>query len=515
MADWGLYSALRGTDNWQQKRQDKMQSLAIMKEMDQRAQQDLQQSMALEQGMQKYFDEMKNLDVLAEDQGRINDLERQARRKVMKGIAANNGNLKAYMASGGISAMSEYRNSVLNSETAKNAAQNKQIYNAWLKDSSDGKFIKGVVVDVPVMKDGKPVLDKDGKPKVERKRISMEEQHALFKKGIVNKLSYGGAEDMVKYDMFDFLKQPKNPNDPFTAYNVTTSDIQRIVASKGGSEEQQLAQARQYAGSIANGANPLKWGKEDYADYALKMAKAKKYSEGGAGKGRAGNWVLSQLKGAMDTLPINGKAPMGNRDIDWWRKNIGLDYIKSQRRAVPTSDLTGIDPITGTSFDVSNALDVKMSNNYIKHTDGKMYIPATVVYDADNPRPDNPHYEQILGWNNLKDEASSNIWDKYNIDETDIDYEAAGYDDGKDVWMGQVLIPIQPTLDNKMAMDDFNKFRNIQEKQFGTAPNYSNLDVAASAFEMVDYLVQDAMQAEGLSEDEARLQIMQEINLMR
>ena len=244
------------------------------------------------------------------------------------------------------------------------------------------------------------------------------------------------------------------------------------------------------------------------------MAKAKKLSTV-KGPSKKGNWILSQLKGAMDSLPINGKAPMGNKDIDWWNKNIGINFISKDNRAIPTGDLEGIDPITGNRFDVSNAIDVKMGREYVKHTDGKMYIPATVVYDADAPRPDNPHYEDFFYGNKLKDEASSNIWKHLNIDETNINYESAGYDDGKDVFVGQVLIPIQPTLDNKMAMDDFSRFRDIKEYQFGTAPNYSNLDVAAQSFEMFDYLVQDAMQTEGLSEDEARSQIMQEISLMR
>jgi len=59
MRDFGLYQALRGTDNWAQKRQDKMQSLMIARERDQNSQKELKQSMELEQGMQKYFDEMK------------------------------------------------------------------------------------------------------------------------------------------------------------------------------------------------------------------------------------------------------------------------------------------------------------------------------------------------------------------------------------------------------------------------------------------------------------------------
>ena len=85
-ADWGLYSALRGQDNWAQKRQDKMQNLMILERREQRAQQDLEKQMQLEQGMQKYFDEISKLDALAEDQGRIEEKEKEARRNIYKGI---------------------------------------------------------------------------------------------------------------------------------------------------------------------------------------------------------------------------------------------------------------------------------------------------------------------------------------------------------------------------------------------------------------------------------------------
>ena len=43
MADWGLYSALRGTDNWQQRRQDKAMNLQLIESMHKEEQQKVQQ----------------------------------------------------------------------------------------------------------------------------------------------------------------------------------------------------------------------------------------------------------------------------------------------------------------------------------------------------------------------------------------------------------------------------------------------------------------------------------------
>ena len=126
-ADWGLYSALRGQDNWAQKRQDKMQNLMLLEKREQKAQKDLADQNQIEQGMQEYFDEISKLDALAEDQGRIQEEEKNARRNIYKGIAAVNGNLKAYMSTGGISALSEYKRTILGLVS-------------WIKSDNENKF---------------------------------------------------------------------------------------------------------------------------------------------------------------------------------------------------------------------------------------------------------------------------------------------------------------------------------------------------------------------------------------
>ena len=87
MADWGLYTALRGTDNWAQRRQDKMMNLQIAEKEAAREEARTQKEMLAEENINKYLDEMANLDVLPEDQERIKEVERKARFNIIKGIA--------------------------------------------------------------------------------------------------------------------------------------------------------------------------------------------------------------------------------------------------------------------------------------------------------------------------------------------------------------------------------------------------------------------------------------------
>ena len=479
MRDFGLYQALRGTDNWAQKRQDKMQSLMIARERDQNSQKELKQSMELEQGMQKYFDEMKNLDALSEDQGRINDEEKKARRKIYKGIAAANGNLKAYMSSGGISAMSDYRNSVLNSEAAKNAATNKANYANWMKDASDGKFINEVNVEVPVMKDGEPVLDDNGKPKTQIKSVSMKQQAALFQKGIIKRMNYGGAEEAVKINMFDFADQAKDPNNPYYAENVTTSDIITLARSRGASLAQARSIAKDYAMNTASSGQAWKWGKEDYDEALLKQAKAAKLRGLGRGKGGSSKTMITnQLAPALlNRLPEGGKTQFGLKDDKMWSDVYGLRSDSKTNMTKPTRPLVITDRDTDAVYDASNVLDIKFTGEYIKKN-GEVYAVTDVVYDADEPRNKNPHVEDFFGKNNLTDDDTRHNWqfvdagDVWNENQLD----AAEIDSGKDVVRGQGLVALGSKLRDPVFKDSMNKFRGITTAQQGLGPTVQNFE---------------------------------------
>ena len=56
MGDFGLYAALSGTDNWAQKRQDKMSNLMMLERMEQRSERQLASQIQAEEGIQKQLD---------------------------------------------------------------------------------------------------------------------------------------------------------------------------------------------------------------------------------------------------------------------------------------------------------------------------------------------------------------------------------------------------------------------------------------------------------------------------
>ena len=138
MADWGLYSALQGKDNWAQRRQDKAMNLQIVQAQAADEEKKVQKSMAAEQEINKYFDEIASMDVLEADKSRIEELEKKARQNIIQGIAQNNGDLARYASSGGMTDLGDYKRSIIQSQEVKDAMNNKMAMGAYLTDAAKG-----------------------------------------------------------------------------------------------------------------------------------------------------------------------------------------------------------------------------------------------------------------------------------------------------------------------------------------------------------------------------------------
>tara|TARA_R110002072_G_scaffold1582_1_gene13143 strand:- start:22625 stop:24211 length:1587 start_codon:yes stop_codon:yes gene_type:complete len=500
-ADWGLYSALRGQDNWAQKRQDKMQNLMLLEKREQKAQKDLADQNQIEQGMQEYFDEISKLDALAEDQGRIQEEEKNARRNIYKGIAAVNGNLKAYMSTGGISALSEYKRTILGSEAVKNAALNKVNMSNFIKDKSEGKYVKNVNVEIPVMENGKPKLDKNGNPVTKTEEVTMEQEIKLFQDGVINKLSYNGAERKVKLDPLKFSKTTKNPNDPYNAAVVTTDDIYLYAIEQGASEEYATKVAEEYGVSKMKSGKPWYWGKEDkYADME-KAAKAAKYSASARGAGGvSGTIKLNQTGPKLQRAALRAKESgkevreeLGPKESKFFKDKYNLIYNAKTRSTNGFSkNITAIDPITRKSIVLDNALDLTLSDKYVVAPDGRKYIEANVSYRADQPIEGNPHKENLIGYNGLGDNASRNNWTFLNADETNLGYEALDLNGSTDLVNGTVYVDITRTMSSQFQKDQINQYVNITNKYENRGASVNELDndqaVSESAEEIKQYI---------------------------
>ena len=456
MADFGLYSALRGTDNWKQRRQDKAMNMKIVEQNALDAEAAQQQSMKAETEINKYFEDMQNLEVLPEDQERVKQIEQNSRASVVKGIAKYNGDLKRYMSSGGITDLGAYKNSVMKSQEVKQAMSNKTNLNAYLTDAAKGdRFFKKV--------------DVEGKP------MNFDEQMALFRAGKISKINYNGSEKAVTLDPFKFKSKPKDSTDPYSKNNVvTTSEIVFQAMQDGASEEQANAMADSYAERVRAGGETWKWGNKSEEERQIELAKAAKLRGGGSG-GSGGTTTLNQRSPQLFGLAGSGRTTsttMTPKERDWWVSSKGLNYDSKTNAYKPSYAIAGIDPVTDQSFDLSNALSVRPTNNYVTKN-GEVYVQTDVIYDADSPGTNNPHTE-TLGWNQLANEDLRHSWTHGEADEFGLTEM-----DGKDVWSGQVLIPVTTEMKSGVYMDGMNKFMGHKSTQEGHAGSMDHGDYSA------------------------------------
>lgn len=485
MADWGLYSALRGTDNWEQRRSDKAMNLQIIEKQNKNAQIAQQQSMEAEESINKYFDDLANMDVLPEDQERVQALEKSERAKVIAGIGASNGDLKRYLSSGGISDMHSYKNAVQGSEEVKQAMSNKASLKNYLDSSAKGDFIFKVDVDVPKMQDDGngnmvQVLDEQGQPVMETQNMSFQEQMKKFRAGEISKLNFNGSEKEVKLDAFSFSKQPKNKLNPYSKDNIVmTSDIEHEARQKGASPKYAKAIADEYAAMVRAGGDSWKWGNLSEEERLMEEAKRNKLNGSGSGSGSSKTTQLNTIAPAYKRLKDGGSHEMGPGEVKFWDGVYGMNYDAKTNTTKPRFGMVGLDTYIGSNgkraeYDLSNAVSVENTGEVVSKNNAQgvpeRYIVMDIIYDADNPSAKNPHYEDWTQGNDRRDDATKNNWVFENADVFGILPE----DGGADMVKGQVLVPIESKINQPTFVDQINSSIKTYSTQEGHAASVNS-----------------------------------------
>jgi hypothetical protein len=425
MGDFGLYAALSGTDNWAQKRQDKMSNLMMLERMEQRSEQRLTAQMQAEAGIQEQLDLMSQFDVLPEDQKDIEEAEQRARLNIVKGITRFNGDLKKYMASGGITDIGEYRRGVLNSSEMRNAVHNKAQYAQYIDAKQKDMFVGTAEIAVPVFdSSGSPQM-KDGEIVREVKKLTMDQQLALRKRGLLDRLQVGMIEQKGRINPDYFKKNYKDARKPWSKDNIVTEmDVREALKLQGISDEQTNQLAKEYGQGLTP-ENALKWNAMNA--YELNMMKArleasKRAGGGGSDKRKiinnlrtradrvmqhpsemtatVGKYGVARELGAMEIITNSeaktiestikrmgmkgydqhyGKIPMEERQEEGYGTELGM-YDLSMAKNINIEGLVGkIDPITGES---------------------KPFFKAKVFY-SNNDLPDDEFMTSGLGVNNF------------------------------------------------------------------------------------------------------------------
>lgn len=478
MADWGLYSALRGTDDWKTKREDKKMNILAAEKMELRQQKKVAESNKAEADIAKYMEELQNLEVLPEDQERVNAAEKQARQSIVKGIANSNGDLRKYMSTGGITALNDYKTSVMQSEEVKQANVNKVNLENYLKMEQKGnQRHKLVDVQVPMVgEDGNPVLDAEGNQQTETKKMSWQDQYAKYKAGEITELNYNGSETRVKLGIEDFGNQYKNMQNIYQDDNyVTESNVYEKMLSEGASEEYAREQAKRYGGMVEAGGDAWRWKAGDRNELALKMAKTQAAqnkaaaSSGGGGRNLTAT-ATSNVVGEIQKLPAGSSMQIPADLVSGLQKEKGWYKDKETGMMRPPAGAMVYDQLMPGNqefkYDLSKATDIAPVD--VVSLDGpadangnsrtKRYMRYKVTYDDPTSLmggmfsfggdyPDLP-FDDVLGYTSVKDRRIEKNWEM---------------DSDNNYFTGYVLMDIDDKINSPTVKMSMNKYTGLNQ----------------------------------------------------
>ena len=332
MADWGLYAALRGQDNWAQRRADAQMNTRSREKHLAMEEKKTQQRVMAEEGINAYLDAMKNIDVLPEDQERIKEVERQARHNIVKGIAQNNGDLSRYVSSGGITDLHDYKNSIMQSGEVKTALSNKENMAKILTDKQAGnRWFKPIEVEIEEQ-------DENGNTIMKKQMVDVDKQLQMFKDGSISKIGYNGSEIRKSINSMAFKNQYKDSKNPRGPNNVTTSDLVfHAMNDMGTSKEYANYLADNYAKRIESGVDPWKWKGMSAQDESLMNAKTYKLSggqSGGDSEQQIANYYNNALNGRNREIKTGTYAEWGGKGAKYKSSNFTLEEADILLRAI-------------------------------------------------------------------------------------------------------------------------------------------------------------------------------------
>jgi hypothetical protein len=477
MADWGLYSALRGTDDWATKRQDKQMNLLAAEKMEARQQNKVAQSAAAEASIAKYMEELQNLKTTPEDQERVAQAEKRARQSIVKGIANSNGDLRKYMSTGGITALNDYKTSVMQSEEVKQAGVNSINLENYLKQDAKGNQ-RHKLVDVTVpMQDanGNPILDAEGNQQTETKKMSFQDQYNLYKGGKIKQINYSGSEARVNMGIEDFNRMYKNPRNKYQKDNyVTESNVYEKMLSKGASKEYATEQAKRYGNMEKAGGDAWRWNSGDINELKLKQQelslkrRALKNAEQTAAFNRFKNkaMVTHDVNTSIKNLQEGSAHQLGVKEIPFWEEVLQMKE-KDGSMTLPSFNKKGIDPLTGDMIQIQGAYNIsydkivarkdEFTGKTVKYLEADVTLPDPTNWSTSTGDWDYLPVNDILGVTTVKDKHVGN-W------ETNWSGEATG----------KVLIPIQDKLDEATFQTQMDSYLNVKTDHLWNAPTLTD-----------------------------------------
>jgi hypothetical protein len=344
MPKFAVYQALMARNDWAAERQGRAMNMQAMAQLEQRAKARTQEQLQSQAQIGKLFRDLENMPVNEEDVSRVQEAEMRERKNIIAGIKKYNGDLNAYVKSGGALAIDNYKANVMQSQEMQSALANKNNLGLAVKAMQDGKYVKPVTVKIP----GE---DEEGNPIYTNKQMSFNDAYAMYKSGEITELPYFGEEDKVDVNAFDFKDDYKDADNPFGDNTVTESDVYDVALMKGASEQQARELANTYGRGAMESGNTWNWGSNRMVQDKLAQQKLDLDK-------RKFNWQRSQARAASGRLKITdalttqlqSMAPNSEIEIDFKSHDMWADQLKANKNEDGSYSFPGLRSATNKMF---------------------------------------------------------------------------------------------------------------------------------------------------------------------
>lgn len=455
--DFALYEGLQNKSNiFEVKRQDRQMELQILQAQEQRSEKKLAKSAEIDAKMQEYFNTVNQLDVLEKDKERIRATDQTLRGDVIAKVAQYGGNLEHFAYGGGAGVLQAYQNNLLSSEAVTGAIANKQNVAQWKHAQANGLFVKEVGVTVPEFN------PESGEMEMVNKKVSMDEAHKYFEKGVIDKLPYDGAEKDIKVGPEMFQKIFKDPRNPYSQdTEVVPQDVYTWALEHGSSDEQARYKAEKYQTMIDQGATKWRYKSGDMMKLKIQqqqLANARqsfKQNQQQMDKKLTSSFKMDMMA-RVRNLKAGKDATLYKEDKEFFANQFGFVKGEDGRYTSGAGSVTVFD-----RFDEENPNPKKydlsdFSNffptGYHKGKDGKTYLKLNATTNPDADDDAMPAYEGMFGLEQYNDGVHLNNFTKKN-----------------DEWFGN------STYEGDVYLDVSNYFRNEFDQ------TYLNEQLAVSA----------------------------------
>lgn len=445
--DWGFYSALRASPDFEQKRRDKGMEMQLLLKQQQETEQQISQQFQGQAAVQEIFNTLTEIDILEQDRERMSVMEKDLRKPVIEGIRKFGGDAKKWLLAGGHQQLTEYRNALLTSDELKMALRSKTNYTQWITDLYKGdRYVKNAVVDGESM--------------------PMEEAYRRYSEGEIEELPYFGSEEKADIPYEFFYKTP-HPKSPYKSLPVSSSDVFNAIRAQGFSQEQAQSRSLEYQRFTDAGGQPLAWGRKENP-YDLASYKAQLRAHYAKQGKQFANYYDELMGGQLGMVRPDGTTvtPMSGFANSMIKAVTGGNIDKGGNFKLPNTAYI-VHPGTGERVPVKDSGGViyKSSSDLLIKKGNRNYLEAWVMWkeaDADKLRTTegNPIFDKGMwfAWDNATGDWQENI--------DPIDKEHVGFN---------VLVEVPYTRQHK---DFFNddvgiKTESIQG-QVPTSPGTTN-----------------------------------------